>query len=592
MEFFNLSINNFMSFSSQELSFPSSGLTLIEGINLDEGGSNGSGKSTIFDAISWCLFGKTVRGLKDDAVMNRAAKKDCRVSLGLACRGSKYQIERNRNDRERSNRFFYLKDDKLIELGTLAMTQEKLLQDLGIDFELFRCTVLFAQEETFNFVNASNKEQKEILSKVMKVDFEDYLEKAKGAYSQMESEMEDIKSKLMVLESHVDLNPEKVYQDEIDGWASDNEKEAENCRLTIKRYQSELAKIGEPKDIAKLKEMRGKIDSRVNELKAEWKKWCDAAAEARAEVRLIDQEAKKVKALVDGGVCPTCKQDVDGSHLHDDGSKNREKAAKKEDEANLMSGRLDDKISELSDKSQKIKEMVFEEEQKKDKLKMVGGYIREQQETLESIGLRENPWFKKREEHVQKQKKISEKIDGFKQQIETLEESIPYYKFWVGAFGDGGIKSFIFDLICSSLTSKANKFLNILTSGNVVISFDTQKKLKTGEYREKFDCVVTTNGERVPYESYSGGEKRKISLAVDMALATIMSEYAGSKFSMVVFDEQTNYMDKQGRENFMEMLKMVAKDRAAYIIDHDSEFKGLFDTVLTVEKRGGVSRIL
>jgi len=166
-----------------------------------------------------------------------------------------------------------------------------------------------------------------------------------------------------------------------------------------------------------------------------------------------------------------------------------------------------------------------------------------------------------------------------------------YISFWVEAFGDGGIKSFIFDLIASTLSEKSNKYVNILTSGQVSVKFDTQSTLKSGAVREKFDCAVISDGKKVKYDAYSGGEKRKISLAVDVALSEIASEYHGSSFNVVVFDEQTNYLDENGRDGFYDLLKELARDRKVFVVDHDSKFRSKFDNVMTVVKRGGVSII-
>ena len=167
-----------------------------------------------------------------------------------------------------------------------------------------------------------------------------------------------------------------------------------------------------------------------------------------------------------------------------------------------------------------------------------------------------------------------------------------YYDFWVNGFGDSGIKSFLFDLVCSTLTERANYYADILTNGQVVVNFDTQTKTKSGEIREKFECSVTTGGEKVKYEAYSGGEKRRISLSVDMALSDLMTDYYKSDFNIVVFDEQTSFLDTDGRECFMNLLKEKAKTKKVFVVDHDSEFKSLFDSSWMIEKKDDISRMV
>jgi DNA repair exonuclease SbcCD ATPase subunit len=86
-------------------------------------------------------------------------------------------------------------------------------------------------------------------------------------------------------------------------------------------------------------------------------------------------------------------------------------------------------------------------------------------------------------------------------------------------------------------------------------------------------------------------KKRRISLAVDMGLSEIMADQYGSQFNLIVFDEQDSYLDDQGRKAYMNLLKDLSKQKAVYVVAHDSEFKSQFDEVITIQKREGVSAI-
>ena len=82
MKINKIKINNFYSFHDVELKFDDySGLVLIEGKNKDTGGSNGSGKSSLIEAVVWGLFGKTVRNSTEEAMINFTNKKNCTVEL-------------------------------------------------------------------------------------------------------------------------------------------------------------------------------------------------------------------------------------------------------------------------------------------------------------------------------------------------------------------------------------------------------------------------------------------------------------------------------------------------------------------------------
>ncbi|MGK7831140.1 AAA family ATPase, partial [Acinetobacter baumannii] len=85
MEFLTLKINNFLTIGEARLDLANRGLLLVQGENKDNSSadSNGSGKSSIVDALCWCLYGTTARDVTGDLVINKTAKKDCAVELTI-----------------------------------------------------------------------------------------------------------------------------------------------------------------------------------------------------------------------------------------------------------------------------------------------------------------------------------------------------------------------------------------------------------------------------------------------------------------------------------------------------------------------------
>ena len=98
MKFGNLSIHNFLSIKDAEIDLSDRGLMLIEGVNQDDPSarSNGAGKSSIVDALSWCLYGKTARGVSGSDVINKKAGKGCSVTLKINDSGTEYIVVRER----------------------------------------------------------------------------------------------------------------------------------------------------------------------------------------------------------------------------------------------------------------------------------------------------------------------------------------------------------------------------------------------------------------------------------------------------------------------------------------------------------------
>ena len=583
MQFLNLHVHNFLSYREQSFEdIDRNRLTLVSGVN-------GVGKSAMWDAISWALFGVTARGLKADAVVNRKAKKNCHVALKLSFGGKEYAVERYRKHEEFGDRLRIISKGKVIEKGTLDLTQTWLEREFGIDYELFKCTIMFAQDETFNFVSASNKMQKEILSKIMKIDYDKFLDAAKEELKSVRAEYEKNARDIDILKSNIKEEHELGYKEEFADWENSHSESIDR----LKKMMGKKPKAPDTEKLSALRGLKAKIEAKIKELSSKYDEQKSEWHGHRAEVAVIERSLKSMEGL--DGECPTCYQEVDADRMGDIRAEKAEKRKKLIAAAEEVAGALEvlkAKIDEHSKNKETVVDRIRKIERDVDSYNVE---IERWQEMKEELGLLEaevNPFIKLIEDEKVQQKEIHKKISELEKQQAKIESDIPYYDFWVKAFGDSGIKSFVFDLICSNLTNRANHYLNAMWNGAISISFDTQKKLKSGDLREKFDCEIIRDGERVDYLTYSGGEKRRISLAVDLALSDIMSDYHGSKFNLLVFDEQTNGMDTAGRKEFMGLLKDLATKKAVFVVDHDAEFKSMFDSVWHVTKKDGFSEVM
>lgn len=575
MYFKSITLKNFMSYRDETIPFDNKGLILLEGKNMDEGDSNGSGKTSIFDGISWTLFGQTSRGLKGDSVVNRKIGSNCQVSLEIEYRGNNYLICRHRAHKDFKNDLFILKNgEEKIQLGTTPLTQDWILNNFNIDQSLFNCSVIFAQEDNFNFVDSTNKVQKEILSRVMKIDFDSMLLKAKEKSKKIGEIISDINLNVKVLEGKI-FDVEEYYKNEIDRWNEEKKNKKKKIEEMIREDADSLNKYKDQIEFVDY----SLIDEEVENLD----KLTELKNRIISKIKVLELERTRIEGLVSKGECPTCGSDCSDLHVPNN---------------TVIINRLENKLDaliDLSEKSQlkikKLKDIDINNSKIEAECHSLKNMIKRNKASLKEVVESENPFLKKIEEEIENQNNYKNKIEELNKEIEDRRKEIPYIDFWKEAFGDMGIKSFIFDLICSSLTSRANHYVGVLSGGAVSIEFDTQKKLKSGEVREKFDVLISKESQKTDYKSYSGGEKRRISLAVDMALSDISCEYNQTGINIVVFDEQTNYMDGEGRRHFLNLLKDVSKTKQVFVVDHDSEFKSNFDNVWTITKEKGISTI-
>lgn len=589
MKILKIGANNFLSFKEFELEDFKPGLTLVVGDNKDRGDSNGSGKSAIWDAISWCLFGLTTRGLKNDDVVNRAEKSECMAFVEFEFDGHVFRVTRHRKSKKFANRLIVSmssdKGEEIIEKSTVADTQDWLLNRLGVDYDLFRCTVLFAQGDTFNFVNETDKVQKDILGKIRRVDFTKALAKTRARIAELAASEVKLKSDIATLESHLTDDREVELKESADEWEKERRESLRAMIARLKEVEAEeVPTVKDSKeDIEKLEKIRSALDLKRGTLKER----------SRTLSRKGGSLASRIEELSGlSDTCPTCEQPVDKSSL-----KGKLAALKKESAA--VEAELSMIESEMASAADKFDRVTVELGVRRGAMREANEKIRVRERNIANYRqdiaekkAEENPFLGQLEKEKSRRKQVEAKLVELRKRLDGFGDDLPYLKFWEEAYSDRGIKSFLFDSLCNTLTERANKYLSTLSGGETSVSFDTQTTLKSGEVRERFECVVHTGDDDVPYSAYSGGEKTSISLSVDMALSDLMVDFYKSSFNLCVFDEQDLYLDRLGRQNYHAMLKEIARKRSVFVVSHDAELKGRFDSHICVEKCGGVSRIV
>lgn len=214
------------------------------------------------------------------------------------------------------------------------------------------------------------------------------------------------------------------------------------------------------------------------------------------------------------------------------------------------------------------------------------------QAQIESINKRVNSYV---EFIANKTKELSEITENYQQLLKDLpaiEKEQEVNEFLITAFGNRGLKSYIFEQIVNEINAKANENLTYLFDTDVRVEFNVKETTKksTGEISNKFETVVTLDGQSKELGSFSGGERRRMILAVDLALSKIIQNRSSKSVSLLVFDEYFEGLDRAGKEKMMDLLKEIT-NTTILVIDHNTEFQNLFDHVISVVKEMGTSTI-
>jgi DNA repair exonuclease SbcCD ATPase subunit len=155
-------------------------------------------------------------------------------------------------------------------------------------------------------------------------------------------------------------------------------------------------------------------------------------------------------------------------------------------------------------------------------------------------------------------------------------------RFWEKAFSESGLVRYIIKNILSYFNGKVNFYLSHLAKGKFFIEFD-----------EELKETVLHNGKQISYISLSGGEKRKIGLAVMLGLQQLLTLSHKSENNLMFFDEVAENLDQDGLDGLYILLSELKKTKNLFVITHNNYLKSLMDNVrtLTITKSKGISSI-
>ena len=247
----NLRLKNFFSHKDSEIDFSTFNSALLIGnTEGDYSKSNGSGKSTIFESILWCLFNKSRQAMMDDII--RWGETECSVSLEFVHNDTKYRVLRTRNRLNSTSTvsLFYLdKAGDWIDISgsTAGLTNSKIEELIKLEYKTFINSVYFRQNDISEFAEAEPSRKKEILKSIIDISRWDTYEKsAKKA------------SKEIADECKVLAKSTEEYDEQYESLL--------NLQGDIKDKNAVISKLKE--DISSLSEARKSLEKRYNDLKS------------------------------------------------------------------------------------------------------------------------------------------------------------------------------------------------------------------------------------------------------------------------------------------------------------------------------------
>jgi len=630
----------FLSFGEEwvEIDFTKLGrIVTINGVNEDYGEehSNGSGKSSCLEMIVYGLYGKLLKGLNHKSANHIHSKKGLEIELWV----DDMFIRRSKDS------LTIEIDGKPGEEGGKTSTQEEITRRLKLNYNGFVNVSMFGQHSLSGFLEAKAEDKRKIAENLLGLDdyarFHEVAKKQKNFLSDAIKELgiqhqavsdniRRINSRTMTLQAQqaqwiqgrtkeIDDLKKRIIsiQDEIRDLSSseiDPEisiREIERIDSAIKEKEKRRADL-----IAVLKETEPKVES----VRFEYENSSIELSKMQAQFGVIQQSHRRKKAEIDevenskGKRCPRCMGSVKEDNIFLMTEVMRKDFAESGKTVETLQAQIDQGKSRLGDLTKRYERASLARTKVRQEESSLQNQISSlMQERLiyakPPVTAREAALVKEAEILSQRIKSLNNDLqdgDPFKGLIlsaeSEMQESIsksediraevshkdkllPYYEYWVRGFGDKGIRSFLFEERLPALNSRINHWLQVLIDNRLKMSFD----------RDLNDTIrrVPDNNKKFIYNSLSGGELRRIDLAISQAFAYVTMLSSGACPSLIALDEIGTNFDRPGINAVYKMITELSRDRQVFVITHDPDLLELLQhsDSITARMKNGVTSL-
>ena len=608
-----LTIQGFKSFiSPQTIDFssqPIPSFIFLTGENQVEPrlGANGVGKSSIFDALTWVLYGKTPIGLRASNIQNWKEKEPCLVELKFKIKNKEYTLTRTFNPNSVT----------LIDgTNTITLTQDQIDKLVGLNFISFCYSVLISQFSS-KFFDLAAFEKLAIFTEVLGLDkWLEYSDKSKNRTLACNLQIQELKKEQANKEGKIQILKKQDYSKESAQWGKDYQKRVQATQDHCAELIESSANLGKDlevltKNLKNLEIDKVEVEKLVLQSKTEEQKTRKLISEVQLQLKevttskkLYAQNLEKIKKL-NGGNCPTCSQLVSGEYIgqvEQEYLNLLEPLEKTELEykdslqglANQLEVLLFDS-KEIQESHQKVVQdlsnLTYEFKSKQKALNTQNLQVDKLNVELERLSKEVNP-FLNIEKKIQYGVKIIQRFLNYLQEdIGELTQDYDIYKYWEKGFRE--IRLLVLEEVMKEFEILININLKKLGLVDWEIKLAVDKENKSGGVKKGFTILVKspTNKTLVPFECWSGGEGQRLRLAGTLSFMDLIFNRTSVKWNIEVFDEPTQFLSMTGINDLLDSLRARAhsNNKQLYIIDHrDFNTYGSFtDTIKVVKTKNG-----
>ena len=545
IKFKTLKYKNFLSSGNKFtiLDFDKTQTTLVVG-------ANGSGKSTMLDALSFALFGKAHRNVNKPQLINTINNKDCLVEIEFDTYNQKFKIVRGL----KPNVFEIWKDGELLNQDSHAKEYQKILEQniLKLNHKSFHQIVVLGSSSFIPFMQLPAQHRRDVIEDLLDI----------NVFSKMNTVLKEkiavLKDTIRENEYELELNKTKI--DSHKKHLCELQKISETARQEklnlIREEETELARLNtqvtswEDSVLSDLQTRQSALDTKINEM---GKYVFQFNAKQKAS-------NKEIKFYEDNEDCPTCQQAIESSFRLD----KVQNAKNKWDELEEARQQCEHQIGKLTNDKQTLQTSIDLEVEQRNQINTIKEKITWTQRRITSL----QGELSELETGVHSLQEARDTLASEESQRETLidvklelAEQREYNNVITELLKDTGIKTKIIKQYLPVINKLTNQHLQVL---DFYVHFDLDEGFN--------ETIRSRHRDAFSYSSFSEGEKQRIDLALLFTWRQVAKMKNSVATNLLVLDETfDSSLDADGVENLLKILDTLDNDTNVFIISHKGE---------------------
>ena len=516
-------------------------------------GGNGSGKSTMLDALSYGLFGKAHRNINIPQLVNTVNRKECKVEVEFETAGSSFKVIRGLKPVV----FEIYKNGELINQESTNKEYQKLLETniIKLNHKSFHQIVVLGSSSFIPFMQLPAQHRRDIIEDLLDINVfskMNFLMKEKASI--LKETQRDLKYKIESLGNSIDT--QNKYIENIN---SMNEEQIEEKKRHIEKTMKQIDELQEENTghslfLSKNSEI---IEEQLHKANDKKTQILNYQFKFKSEITSL---VKEISFYEENENCPTCHQDIE-EKLRNEKLKEGQIRAKTLNSEIRKSQEMGKETLELISKLTKEKEIALKHQNKMNEnnkeIQLLHNNIKSYNNSIDKILGRDTDLTKARSEL----KELLDEMDLLNKRRYELSEQQNYNSVISEMLKDTGIKTKVIKQYLPVMNKLINQYLQVL---DFFVHFNLDESFN--------ETLRSRHRDTFTYTSFSEGEKQRIDLALLFTWRMIAKMKNSISTNLLILDETfDSSLDHDGVDNLIKILYTLDHDTNTFIISHKGE---------------------